>query len=209
MSTNMFWQRLSAGSGVVASVLVVTGIIVRDINDEVAVQASSSTIARTFIEHRPALLAGTYLTILGVFFLVFFLGYLRKYLLEATDEDHWLASVAYGGGLVACAMLLLASHFTQAFTVLSSYRAETQVAKALYVLEWNEYILVEAPPLAALAGATTAIGFGHKAFPWWINWGGALLTLLLLSPMLPGSGVLLVFFWLAALSVLLLLRTRE
>ena len=208
MNTSLFWQRLSAVSGVVASLLIMAGAILKDVNEEVAVVASSSTIARTFIENRTEILVGTYLTILGVFFLVWFLGYLCSYLLEAIGENHWLVPVAFGGGLVACAMLLLASHFSQAFTVLSSYGAETQVAKALYVLEWNQYLLVEAPPLAALVGATTVIGFAYKAFPWWINGWGALLTPVLLSPVLPGSGVMVTFLWLIALSVLLTLRTR-
>jgi hypothetical protein len=138
--------------------------------------------------------------LLGVFFLISFLGYLRTYLLEATDEKPWLVSVSYGGGLVACAMLLLAAHFSQAFTVLDNYGGDTQVAKALYVLEWNWYLLVE---------ATVAIGFAYKIFPWWLNGWGALLALVLLSPVLPGLGVLVTFLWVAVLSVLLLLRTRR
>jgi hypothetical protein len=184
------------------------GIIVSDVNDEVSVTASSSRIAETLIDNQSTILAGTYLMLLGVFFLIIFLGYLRAFLLAATDEKSWLVSVAFGGGLVACAMLLLAAHFSQAFTVLESYGGETQVAKALYLLEWNWYLLVEAPPLAALVGATTAIGFRTRALPWWLNGWGTLLTLALLSPILPGSGVMLTFLWVVTLSVVLLLRTR-
>ena len=209
MNTNMLWQRLGAVSGVVASFLIITGIVVSDLNDDVSVSAPSNMIARTFIENQSVILVGNYLILIGVFFLISFLGYLRTYLLEATDEKPWLVSVSYGGGLVACAMLLLAAHFSQAFTVLDNYGGETQVAKALYVLEWNWYLLVEAPALAALVGATVAIGFAYKTFPWWLNGWGALLVLVLLSPVLPGLGVLVTFLWVAVLSVLLLLRTRR
>jgi hypothetical protein len=209
MRTNLLWQRLSALSGVVASVLIIAGITVGDINSIISVNAGSDSIARAFVEHRDNILIGTYLTLLGVFFFLVFLAYLRGVLLESAGDRSWLPSVAFGGGLVSCAMLLLAAHFSQAFTVVSNYRGETQVAKALYILEWNSNLLVEAPALAALVGATTAVGFVFKAFPLWLNGWGALLTLVLLGPFLPGSGVMVTFMWLAVLSILLFVRTRK
>ena len=208
MNISVSWQQVGALSGVIASVLIVTGMIVGDLNALVPVVSPSSTIATTFVAHRTKILISTYLSLLGVFFLMGFLAYLRAFLLDTTGEQNWLASVAFGGGLVACAMLLLAAHFNQAFTVLSDYGAETQIAKTLYVLDWNDYLLVEAPALAALVGATTATGFTYRVFPRWLNWWGALLTLVLLGPVLPGSGVMVTFLWVAALSVLLLLKVR-
>lgn len=208
MRRSTTWQWLGAGSGGVASVLLIAGMILKDVNDQVSVQASSGSIARTFLENRFEILAGSYLTLLGVFLLVLFLAFLRTYLAQVSD-DHWLVSAAFGGGLIACAMLLLGTHFTQAFTVLPTYRGETQVAKALYILEWNHLLLVEAPPLAALVGALIVIGFMYDAFPWWINGPGALLALLLLSPGLPGSGVVLFFLWLIVVSVFLVWKTRS
>ena len=209
MNTRMFWRRLGALSGIAASVLIFAGSIVSDINPLISVDAASASIARAFVENRTNILVGTYLTLFGIFFFLWFLAYLRAYLLEVTDDKNWLASVAFGGGLVVCAMLLLQAHFKQAFTVVASYGVETQVAKALYILEWNSNLLVEAPALAGLVGATTAIGFAYKTFPWWLNLWGALLTLVLLGPFLPGSGVMVAFMWVAVVSILLLLRTRR
>ena len=118
-----------------------------------------------------------HLLLLGVFFLFWFVGYLHRYLSEASGEqDRWVASVALGGGLIAGATLLLVAHFAQASTILKDYGGETETAKALFVLDWNSYLLVEAPALAALVGATTLIGFRSKLFPWWLNSSGALLT---------------------------------
>ena len=129
MVSRLLWRRLGALSGVVASVLLVAGSGISDINPLVSVSSSSSIIASVFVDQRTKILVGTYLNLLGVFFLIWFLSYLREFLLEATDERNWLASVAFGGGLVACAMLLLATHFSQAFTVLPSYGTETQVSQ--------------------------------------------------------------------------------
>ena len=208
MTTKVAFERVGAFSGVLASLLLIVGGGLTDINPIVDVTASSANIANVFIENQTELLTGTYLRLLGVFALMWFLAYLREVLLENASDKSWVISVAFGGGLIACAMLLLSAHFMQSFTILDNYGSETQVAKALYLLDWNWYLLVEAPALAALVGATTAISFSNKIFPRWMNWWGVLLTIILLSPGIPGSGVVVTYLWLAVLSVLLLLKTR-
>ena len=197
------WNRIGALSGVIASALLMAGHIITDLNPLVPVVSSSTAIARVFTQNRTKVLTGAYLTLLGVFFLIAFLSYLRSYLRAATEGENWLITAGYGGGLIASAMILLATHFKLAFTVLPSYGAETQVAKALYVLEWNGRLLVEAPGLAALVGAIAVISFMDNLFPWWFNGWGALLTLVLLGPFLPGSGVMVTFLWLAVLGVIM------
>lgn len=209
MNTNLPVQRLGAACGLVASFLIATGIVVSDMNDDVWITDSSSEIASTFIENQTAIFVGTYLMLLGVFFFISFIGYLRMYLVTHKNQNNWLVSVSFGGGLVACAMLLLAAHFSQALTIIDNYGGDTQVAKALYALEFNWYLLVEAPALAVFVGATVYIGFTDKALPAWLNVWGAFLTLALLSPVLPGFGVMVTFLWVAALSVQLLIRTRS
>ncbi len=202
------WPRVGAACGLVASGLLLAGVIVGDVSPEAPVGSSSDTIAAVLVEHRERILVGTYLTMLGAFFLVGFAAFLRGYLLAATGERNWLVAMAFGGGLVSAALLLVSAHVTQSFTVLTGYGADTQVAKTLYVLDWNEYLLVEAPPLAALVGATSALWLRERLPPRWLGWTGALVALSLLSPVLPGSGVLLAFLWIGVLSVLLVLRPR-
>ena len=199
-------KRFGALSGVLASALLMAGHIMTDLNPLVGIHSSSAAIARVFVEHRTKVLNGSYLTLLGVFFLLIFLGYWRSILNRRADRS-WLVTAGYGGGLVASAMILLATHFKLAVTLLPDYGTETQVAKALYLLEWNGRLLVEAPGLAALVGTTTVLSFSNKIFPWWINLWGALLTLVLLGPLLPGSGVMVTFLWLAVLSVILFVRS--
>jgi Na+-transporting methylmalonyl-CoA/oxaloacetate decarboxylase gamma subunit len=196
------WQRLGAISGVVAAALIIAGTIFSDINPLVSPHDPSDAIASTFQQERSNLLLGSYLTMLGVFVFLWFLAYLRSHL-SNTSERHWLANVAFGGGLISGAMILLATHFKQAFTVVSNFQGENQAAKALYILEWNERLLVEAPPLAALVGATAITGFIFRSFPWWISGLGILATGLLLSPSVSGLGVILAFLWIALVSVYL------
>lgn len=209
MTKKVAFERVGAFSGVLASILLIVGGGLTDINPIVDVTASSANIANVFMEKQTEILAGTYLSLLGIFALMWFLAYLREVLLKNAGDKSWVVSVAFGGGLIACAMLLLSAHFMQSFAILDNYGGETQAAKALYLLDWNWYLLVEAPALAALVGATTVISFSNKIFPRWMNWWGILLTIILLSPGIPGSGVVLTYLWVAVLSVLLLLKTRR
>ncbi len=199
------WTRLAAASGAVAAGLIIAGLIVGDINSLVGVSESADAIARTFEQQRGELFLGAYLTMLGAFAFLWFLGFLRSYLTSTSGQKHWLFEVAFGGGLVSIAMILVSAHFTQAFTVFSDFQGETQAAKALYTLEWNEHLLVEAPPLAALIGATAIAGFVFQSFPRWINVLGVLATGLLLTPNVAVFGLFLGFFWLAVISIYLTL----
>lgn len=207
MIEETYLEQFGALTGLLASTLLFIGSIVNDV--EVSATSSSSTIARVLTQSQTTILVGTYMTMLGVFFFLWFLAYVRYFLLESLENEHWLISAGFGGGLVAAAMLLVAAHFSQAFTILSSYGSETQVAKALYLLDWNWYLLVEAPALAAMIGAISAVGFTHNVLPRWLSWWGALLTVVLLAPFVTGSGIMLAYLWLAALSILLLFEKRQ
>jgi hypothetical protein len=158
------WQRLGAISGVVAAALIIAGTIFSDINPLVSPHDPSDAIASTFQQERSNLLLGSYLTMLGVFVFLWFLAYLRSHL-SNTSERHWLANVAFGGGLISGAMILLATHFKQAFTVVSNFQGENQAAKALYILEWNERLLVEAPPPRGTRGSDSHCGVHLSKLP--------------------------------------------
>lgn len=129
------------------------------INDiEVAATSSSSTIAAAVIDSQQSVLVGTYLLMLGVFFFIIFIAYLRGQTSLQSEGVDWLSRTAFTGGVVACAMLLLSAHFGQSLTILPGYGTETQVAKALYLLDWNWYLLVEAIPIAVFIGANSVFG---------------------------------------------------
>ncbi|TFH37424.1 MAG: hypothetical protein E4G99_02595 [Anaerolineales bacterium] len=202
-------NRFGPLTGLIASIFLFIGSVIDDTNSQASIVASSSNISIALIRNQTTLLISSYLIMLGVFFLIFFVAYLRQFMLRSMDESHWLANASFGGGMVAAAMLLLSAHFIQALTVLSNYGVETQVAKAVYLLEWNWYLLVEAPALAALVGATSIVGFSSKGFPLWLNLSGILLMLLLLVPFVTGGGIVLTFIWLAALSIYLIFNSRE
>jgi hypothetical protein len=110
---------------------------------------------------------------------------------------------------VAAAMLLLSAHFGQALTILPRYGSETQVAKALYLLDWNWYLLVETIPIAVFIGDYSALGFLGKHWPWWINGPGLASAVLLLIPFVTGGGIMLGYVWTAALAIYQLIAERR
>jgi hypothetical protein len=202
MNNSGILRPFGAAFGLLSAALLFASGIVNDIT--VPAVSSSSTIAAALLREQTRILVGTYLLMLGAFFLVLFTAYLRHYLVLKANEDNWLISVAFGGGLIAASMLLLSAHFGQAFTILSSYGSETQVAKALYLLDWNWYLLVEAPPIAAMVASIGVIGATRKVLPRWLSWSGILLAFLLLVPFITGGGIMLSYLWLGALALVIL-----
>lgn len=190
---------LGAGSGLVASILMFTSGIVNNI--EVGATSSSSTIAGALVNSRQEILIGTYTLMVGVLFFLFFVGFLRKKTSSHAEGLDWLSITAFGGGLVGAAMLLLSAHFSQALMALPSYGGETQVAKSLYLLDWNWYLLVEAIPIAVFVGASSAYGLVGEEWPRWLTLSGIPISLLLVLPFVTGGGMMLSFLWIAALSI--------
>ena len=160
MKRDRILQYFGAASGLVAAVLMFSAGIINDI--EVDAVSSSSAIAAAIIDSQQEVIFGTYLLVLRVFF---FFGYLRGEASGQRVEAHWLSRTVFGAGLVGCAMLLLSAHFGQSLTILSSYGNETQVAKSLYLLDWNWYLLVEAIPIAVFIGANSINGLFNDVWP--------------------------------------------
>ena len=198
---------LGAATGFVSAALLIASAIFRDI--QVPVVASSSTIARAIIENQQSVFVGSYLLMLGVLFFLLFVGYLRGNYLVENDQYAWLPHAAFAGGIVMSAMLLLTAHFNQSLTILSGYGGETQVAKTIYLLKWNWYLLVEAIPVALFVGATSVYGLVQKRGAWWINWPGTAIALLLIVPYVTGGGVMLSYLWIGAFSLHRIISERK
>ena len=207
MLRERFLGLFGAATGLLAALLMLTAGIVHNI--EVAAASSSSTIAAALVESQLSTLIGTYLLMLGVLFFLFFLGYLRSKTSAHGEGLAWLSRTAFGAGLVGAAMLLLSAHFGQALMILSSYGGETQVAKSLYLLDWNWYLLVEAIPLAVFIGASSAYGLASEEWPRWITWSGFPISLLLVFPYVTGGGIMFSYIWIGALSIYLARNQRR
>lgn len=194
--------RIGALAGILFVILIVVGFIVQgDVNPEPS--DPSAAIARELENDRDQRDAGSYIGLLGWLSFFWFLAYFRKRLQEAEGEGGWLTSGAYGGGLVAAAMLLVAVSFDLASTSISNYGPDTQVAKTIVALSWN-YHWVIGPPLIAMTGVASIIIVRFGALPRWIGWIGILPTVTLLLPWL---GLIFFLAWILIVSGALLAQT--
>lgn len=88
-----------------------------------------------------------YSSLVAVFFLLWFVTYLRHRLQAAEGEEGWLASVAYGGGLVSAALMLVASALELASTVVAQHGGHLAAAKTLFTIGWDYYGVLGGPPM--------------------------------------------------------------
>lgn len=206
------WQRLGALSRLLSVGLIVAYAILADPYDPATnpnPTQPSTLLAQALVSNREQARLGAYLGLAGVFLLFWFLGYLRQQLQRTEGEAGWLASVAYGGGLVGAGMVLVAVSFSLAESEISSYGGDTQVAKTYFVYGWNAASVL-APPFGALVAATTAAGLLYGALPRWYSWISLLILALIIamSATAPGMGAVISLVWIGLTSIVLLMLTQ-
>ena len=165
---------------------------------------SSSKIAQVLDDRSDRAEIGSLIALRGLVFFFGFLAFLRRQLQQAEGEVGWLTSMAYGGGLVTVAMVLIGLSFQLATTSASAH-LDTQVAKAFYVYQWN-YIWVLAPPMIALTLGASLVIVRYGALPKWTGWIGFLVSVTLLMPWI---GVIVTLGWILLISVVLLVKTLK
>jgi hypothetical protein len=134
---------------------------------------------------------------------VVFTSYLGAHLRKAAGGAGWLASVAYGGGILTGAVTLLWVSFIIAGVTVGDYGASPEVARTLYILTFDSYFLFAAP-LAAIVGATSAVILRTGLWPRWLGWVGLLITAFALALITGGVSSIPAFLWLLLVSILML-----
>lgn len=203
----IWWDRVGAASGVLFFVLLfVSQSAGSDLGTITDPSKPGTEIAQVLVENRADIARGVYLSLLAVLFLLWFLAYLRRHLADAEGEGGWMASVAYGGGLVAAALILVADALTLAAKVVADNGGDPAASKTLFSMGW-EYFGVVNPAMAALTGATAVIGLRFGALPVWLSAIGVPLALAsAFSGFFGGFFVFLSSLWLVPVSVVLFLR---
>lgn len=134
----MWWDRMGAASGVLFFVLLfVSQSAGADLGTITDPSKPGTEIAQVLVENRADITRGVYLSLIAVFFLLWFLGYIRKYLADAEGEGGWMASVAYGGGLVAAALILVSDALTLAAKVVADNGGDPAASKTLFSMGWE------------------------------------------------------------------------
>ena len=206
MTRNAAWDRLGAVSGILFSVLVIIGIQVSErVSGQVDPDDVAGVVAIDFGQRHDDIRFSAILLTVGVFFLFWFLAFLRSRLEDAGVGSGWLPSVAYGSGMTAGALLLVLASFGFAGSVVSNYQGDWEVAKTVLLLTWD-HLFVVAPAMASLVIATTAVAVRSGGLPAWLGWLSAVLVV---APVAIAPELMTVtsLVWVIVVSVVLLYQT--
>jgi hypothetical protein len=197
-------ERLAPLTGVAFVVLVVVGGLVQ--GDSPDFLDDSETIASYYTDDSGQIMASSYLTMLAIPFLIWFVGTLRSRL-RAVEVEGRLAGIAFAGG-IAGATLLLASAITNAAAALRADEdAGIDPATATTLFDLSGALFgFSGLAFAALVGASAvvALRFGGP-LPRWLAWVSLALLIGLLTPY-AWIFVLLTGIWILVVAVLLYTR---
>lgn len=202
----MPYGRLGAAAGIAYALVGLIGSSLLPIG-RVEPADSAAEIAAQIAADRGRISAGILLTLFGLFFLLVFICFLHRWLRQAEGDHGWLATVAFGGGLLLVGMLLVVLLLSIASSVLESYGDDPVIARTLLVLQWQA-VAIAFMPAAAYVGATGLIGWRSGWLPRWLSYAGMALAVGMLVPPLAFVPFLLSTLWTGMLGVVLLQQGR-
>jgi len=210
------WERLALASGiffVAAQIATLAFNVAFFLTTHPPMDASPQETARGFAEHATMVSIGTYLYVLHLPFLLFFLSGLFGVLRRAEGGSGALSVSALGAGIamvVIASMGALISSLTPTIGQLGGDGATVKAIDAMTPLA----LALSAFPRAVLLGAVSVVLLEGRIAPRWIGWTGLALGVIslvstgtLLAPALfpfLAVGTLLFLLWVLALTVALL-----
>jgi hypothetical protein len=175
------WHRLAPLTGVVAVILWAIGVAVLEGADSPDTDARAVEALAYFKNHDDAILAGTFVFMLGGIFFLWFAACLRAALYRVEGSLGTLAATAYAGGIATgtCALLLPSS---QAIGALNNDNLTPGAAQTLLML--NDMFFYAAELAAAVLLIATAIVILRTRtwLPVWLGWITLLIAVVLLIP---------------------------
>jgi hypothetical protein len=198
------WERLAALAGVIAVMLWVIGIMIRESTD-LADKATGDQVLAWYSADEQTILAGGLVFMFGALFFLVFLGALRVRLLAAEGPVGFLTAIAYAAGVAVAIFLLLLPAADMAAAVSDD---ELTGDAALAINTLAQMFFLGAELAAALMLAAAGLLFIRtRMLPVWLGWLSLVIALWLLIPPVGWAGLLLGFtLWTLLVSVLLWLR---
>jgi hypothetical protein len=157
------YARYGALTGLIGTILIVGAFVGLVLPNAPNLDGSANDWAAYFTDHRTRIQVGAIVSGVGVLFFIWFLGSLRSALARAEGNEGRLASVAFGGGIVAAVTLVIAVT-AGAAAALRPTELDPNTTRAL-----NDLGVVAAGPGAAgftaFFGAIAIVGYRFKAVP--------------------------------------------
>jgi hypothetical protein len=157
------FARYGAATGILAVLLIVGSFVGLILPNAPDLDAPGTDWASYFTDHQSRIQVGVIVLGAGLFFFIWFLGSLRSALARAEGGEGRLASVAFAGGIIAVATLLIAAS-GGAVAALRPEDLDPNTIRA-----FNDLGVVAGAPGAAgftaLFAATAIVGYRHGAVP--------------------------------------------
>ena len=202
VDTNVWWNRLGAASGLVAVIVFNVALAVggRDprFAEDLEASDSAATIAEALAQRDIG--AGPVIFLAGALVFFVFASYLRSHLIR--EQNSWLADLFFGGAVLVVAGIFASEAILLAMEALDDPRANPEIAKTLFIMDWNARWLL-LPGLVATAGATAAMSIRFGALPLWLGW---LSVLVAITGLIQWIGFLVFIGWIGLVSVTLLVQ---
>jgi hypothetical protein len=200
--------KFAPATGIVFVILSVLGFIVSE-NGSPDFVAPGDDWSAYFTAHDSAITWGGIVTMLSVFFFLWFLGSLTSTLSAAEGGDRRVTSIARAGGVVGGTMVLLSG----AILTVGGFRVDDQksidgvLASAYGDLSTAMGFIAAPIGFAVLAGATAVVALRTGVLPMWLAWVSVVVAVGMLVPFISWALLLVFPLWVLIISILLLLRS--
>ena len=202
------WQRIEPLAGVVFVVLAVIALFTAGGEDFLA---DPSQLADYYLDDSGRIIAGEIIGGFAIFAFFWFVGAVRNRLRVSETPEGGLPALAFGGGIAAATLVLVANAATMAGAFRADEDGSIDPAAAAALNDLSSVIVGIAAPvaLAVFVASTGIVSIATGVLPRWLGWLSLLLALGLLIPVISWIFWLPFGVWVLAVSVLLYFRPGE
>src|SRR5918994_6391994 len=202
------WQRFEPLAGIVFVVLAVIALFTAAGEDFLA---EPSQVAEYYVDNSGRVIVAEIIGNIAIFAFFWFVGAVRNRLRVPETPEGGLPALAFGGGIAAATLVLVANAANMAGAFRAEEDGEIDPAVAAALNDISSLIIGIAAPvaLAVFVAATGIVSIATGVLPRWLGWVSLLLAPGFLIPVISYLFWLPFGVWVLIVSVILYLRPRE
>jgi hypothetical protein len=202
------WKRLEPLAGIVFFVLALIAVFIAPGEDFLA---EPSKVADYYADNSGRIMTAEFIGDLAIFAFFWFVGAVRNRLRVPETPEGGLPALAFGGGIAAATLILLANTATLAGAFRAEEDGQINAATAAALNDVSSLIIGIAAPvaLAVFVAATGIVSIATGVLPRWLGWLSLLVALGFLIPYIGFLFWVPFGIWVLAVSLLLYRRPGE